>query len=205
MIIESLLVISLIVSVWLILTVTTEFEYPLLTTLIVIVTLSGYFWFSPISFVELVKSNYVEIIVGTLIYFVIGIIWSILKWYGLVSKVSSLYESFRADYIEMASKYSNQNYVDITTIGTDNVKLTTQGKNNLIHSFYAKHGHKLPFEISLYKGKIYNWLMFWPFSMSWFLVNKPIEFAWNTCYRLTINTYNRITNYYFNKFDSDFN
>lgn len=204
MIFESLLIISLLILIWLTMTVTTEYEYPFLTTVILASTVVAIFWFSNISLIDYVKNNYVDVIVGIFAYIVIGIFWSVLKWYGFVSKAAKKYQEYREIFIKECVNQKQSQYIDITTVNNSEVILRDAGKNKLINEFYSRTQFKLPLSISVYKSKIYNWMMFWPFSMSWFLVNKPIELIWRITYRLTLSTYNGITNYYFGKFNSDF-
>lgn len=45
-----------------------------------------------------------------------------------------------------------------------------------------------------YKGIIFNWIFYWPFSMTWFLIHEPIERLYAFIMRYTGRVYEGITN-----------
>lgn len=49
-------------------------------------------------------------------------------------------------------------------------------------------------ELADYKGDIFNWIFYWPFSMIWFLIHEPIERLFKVIMDNTKKVYEGITN-----------
>lgn len=54
-----------------------------------------------------------------------------------------------------------------------------------------------------YKGEIFNWIFYWPFSFSWFVIHEPIERLFDIIMKNTKKVYEGITNKAFKIAEND--
>ncbi len=84
-----------------------------------------------------------------LLYFIAGIVWSLIKW-----------KFFLVDLVAKQTEGSSV--------------------------------YKTDFRLSKNKSRIINWMSYWPFSLTWNLVNRPIKSAYKRIFVLVSRTYERM-------------
>jgi hypothetical protein len=154
------------------LTYLTEKEYTGLTLLILFTLLSAYLFFSDINVWSFLTNHIGTIILGLFGYVIAGIFWSLFKWYLLVLNVKEKYNASVAMY--------------------DSLSEIEKKHNNKELFIKLRIGINYPIKVDHHKNKIYNWLILWPTSLIWFLINDPITRLYNYLYKTLKGTYQKI-------------
>lgn len=77
-------------------------------------------------------------------------------------------------------------------IRTDFARLLRDKKVATIEEYMELHDYKHHYSASSNKDYIANWVLAWPFSMTWELSRKPAIWVWNNMYRVLANSFERI-------------
>jgi hypothetical protein len=85
-----------------------------------------------------------------LLYFIAGIVWSLIKW--------------KFYLVDLVAKQSEGSTV-----------------------------YESDFNLYRNKSRIINWMSYWPFSLTWNLVNRPIKSAYKRIFVLVSRTYERMS------------
>lgn len=100
-----------------------------------------------------IKDNPGVILIILLIYIVVGVVWSFIKWYFFLL-----------------------------------------GLKDKIHSWTNIDSYtKCKFEASYNKERIINWMIYWPISAIWTLINQPIRKIFNRIYTGVEKQFQRIS------------
>ena len=121
------------------------------------------------------------------VYFIVGALWGLLKWYVFVHKALGRYRESRAMFLqqegvteltpELAVKFAGQTkYRDVTSV---------------------------PPLASDHKSDIIRWMSYWPFSMIGTVLNDVVRKAWQHIYIFMAETYDRVANYVFRSVRGD--
>lgn len=113
--------------------------------------------------------NPLETMVYFLLYVGVGLVWSFYKWKGIVDKAVEEYNRKVLEY------------------------------NEYPKAFYKPDLTKLKPQLNENKAKIFNWIFYWPFSMTWFLIHEPIERLFTWIMKNTKKIYEGITDRAFAK------
>jgi hypothetical protein len=125
----------------------------------------------------------VGLIIG---YFLTGTAWSVAKWYFYVLNKANrlkdlLPEVLRQYNVDALAKLSQQQVAHLTQ--------ELKGRGLCLNApRVAKH-----------KSLIMMWMAYWPFSMSWTLINDPVKKAFRAIYNRLANTLQNISDSVFKK------
>jgi len=118
-----------------------------------------------------------SIIFVSLLYVVIGCLWSLAKWFFYVRSYAEAFKEYKLRWIR---KYNKQH--PNSPIAEDaSVRLSQVCDDNLsnFHSFMRAHAHQGKLMTSNLprwtneKDRIVPWIMFWPTSFVWTMLNEP--------------------------------
>ncbi len=111
-------------------------------------------------------------------YFAVGVGWSVARWWFYVKNRRALYDELRQEFLESKG-------------------LPTTGEIPMEHRWAFKvllecnHGVEKPV-LKQHKGLIAIWSMYWPWSMTWTMINDPVKKAWRALYARLQTTYQAI-------------
>jgi len=115
-------------------------------------------------------------------YFVAGTVWSIIKWWFFVKDKLYRYNEAKREFLR-----------------TNGFKDTSQVPDQLLKRwrYYAHDGRhddwsaKTP-QVRQNKGRILTWMIYWPWSMAWTVINDPIKKLFKRIYRAVSGMLQRI-------------
>jgi hypothetical protein len=109
----------------------------------------------------LLKEQPLTVLAGVVAYFLAGTLWSIGKWWAWLKKAARRVAEIEA-------------------------KHTTDGRLDYYRFSTACREEKIPSEFPVkakeYASMIIGWMIFWPFSMLWTLINDPVRYAFEHIY-----------------------
>lgn len=112
------------------------------------------------------------------IYYVVGIIWGMLKWTSFVHKMVGQYNEYKADFLKRNS----------TTELTP--ELAAKLRDELSRSS-SRPSSAVP-TASEHKSDILRWMTYWPFSIVGTFLSDIVVKLWNHIYTFLATTYDRI-------------
>jgi hypothetical protein len=146
---------------------------------------NGYWW-------TWILENPIYFLYGVLAYLAIGIVWTFGKWYFFLLNAADYYAGRRAAWMEKKG---------LKVIKTDDEKeeLRNHISTNLGYSKWA--GQSFPPQPSDNVSSIFIWLMYWPFSLLWTLINDPVRRVGMFIYRRIQDALAGLSRRTFNKFN----
>jgi hypothetical protein len=136
-----------------------------------------------------------HIVGGLLLYFVIGTLWGIIKWYLFVTNIKERYLEKKADFINRAAQkikdgnFKGSDFPTMEEAHLDDWKETIKtGKfvgQALVNwracvkqyekDYYNKN-RRITKPLALdNKSRILSWMTYWPWSALWTLLNDPVR------------------------------
>jgi len=113
-----------------------------------------------------VKDNVLWAALGVLSYFVIGTLWSVLKWWSYV-------KGERRKYDEMVEKYEKKIY-NRPMKEWDDTQLASF-KQDIRNRYSPSERVELHPQVREHKEDIFLWISFWVFSAFWTIIDDPIR------------------------------
>jgi len=171
-------------------------------------------WLNHISPLQLVTENLGATIGLAVFYLLSGAVWSLVKWWRLVVTFKEVYLEVKKElakanpeendaYFRQLSynlrlrflepdlrKYYGLTEFDGHTGGRD-----VLGLHNVLGGHDDTDGLNFtpkPPDPAKFKPFILRWLMFWPWSLSWTLLDDPIRRTFKAIYDSLVSTYERI-------------
>jgi len=134
-------------------------------------------------FIEFLKNiTWLQISLFVLCYFILGIVWSYIKFYSKSRMLGSEIAHIKKRYLDSTKKHG---------AASNDKEFQSMLRNDLSNSDYSfvKNG--------LTKERILIWMSYWPFSMVWTLFNDPLRRAYNYVYTIFfIDVFKKIRNKY---------
>lgn len=114
------------------------------------------------------------------LYICIGVGWSFPKWWFFVRKL-------RDEYVkELQSFLNSRGFSELTM------------PEELKQVWFSKEGRKwkekIPPSAGDYKTKILSWMLYWPFSMTWTIIDEPFRKAFSRIFEGVRESYQKISN-----------
>ena len=134
-----------------------------------------------------------KIILYVLSYFVVGFIWSFVKWWLYVNTIAEKYQ-FEKD------KFTAE-YIPKTAVPKNNRDNEKDKKDEW--DFIVRNKDLQKPVVSKYKGKITVWIMYWPVSVVWSLLDDFIKKMVRHIITLFQKFYQSISDSAFKKFEKD--
>lgn len=159
-------------------------------------------------------TNPIAVLGWVIVYFIIGGLWSILKWYlFIINRAAKLCE-VKQSFVEKINKANielqlKQELLDVNAKIPFNFII--RFKEYLIIHYFNHHppiGFNTDNNDSLelvipraerYKSRIITWILWWPTSAFWTLLNDPLVKVANWIYNRFQGIYTKITNKVFAK------
>jgi hypothetical protein len=154
-----------------------------------VVTVVGYLFlihlFGNASIFSIIREHPAHAYIGIPLFFILGALWSIVKWWFFVKRNALRYRELRMDWL--------------CEMGLENVNLDTPVPDSLkkLWDNRASGSYSNSFSIDrtaplarTYKKKIINWMIWWPFSMFWTLIDEP----WRLIYEAMTRLFQKISN-----------
>lgn len=114
----------------------------------------------------MVTANWGTVVYLFAIYFLVGIPWSVIKWY--------FYLLNKRDAVK--AKYD----------------LSSSRNAKSFKQWATDTGYQIPTAYHN-KARIIRWMAYWPFSLVWTLVNDPIRRIWNAVYHWLSDIYDALS------------
>jgi len=132
------------------------------------------------------------------LYFVVGIIWSFLKWFFFLKEVKNKYNTTRDEY----SKIKDTNSPNFL----ENLRQYINEKMyKYSYDFNISYDGKMTYpQASENKARITTWIAHWPLSMIWTLINDPVRKVLNYIFNQFKGIYQKMSNYIFGSIKEDF-
>lgn len=160
---ETIIIITLMILAWAFISLCVETNSPMLgMSVMVLAIVAAIFWFS-IPLLTILRDNWSTLLLGVIGYLCIGVLWSVFRWYRFVGKLAQQYNDARNQILSGKDAPSDD-----------------LGKEKLRMEIRSRTGIFFPIKVKDYQSKLYTWLSFWPFSMSWTLINDPVTWLFNT-------------------------
>lgn len=97
-------------------------------------------------------------------YFGVACVWAVFKWTFFVHGESDKYEEAKAAFLRSADS------------DTMTVELKREWTDYANKGYYSGHSFTFPApEAGDFKSKIANWMVYWPWSAFWTLLNDPVR------------------------------
>jgi hypothetical protein len=160
-------------------------------------------------------SNPISLLVSTIAYFVIGGLWSFVKWFSFIHKRADEFAEAKLTFIrEFYNKTKDvcEIPVDVKTkipdraIASFNKFLRREYLGKAYYTGYS-HGYDedslewvIP-QATNFKSKIVTWILWWPTSVVWTVLNDPLVRLANWMYRRFQGVYRIIAKRAFSKFE----
>jgi hypothetical protein len=116
------------------------------------------------------------------IYFISGTAWSFIKWYMKLINVRDKFKEVK-EQVSKSLIVSPEIFIDIENLSKEDKGLNRQYWNAILHSFNTHADAAMTFKegaskvkplASKHKESIIKWIMFWPFSAVWTMIDDPL-------------------------------
>lgn len=148
----------------------TEGEKYSWTTGSLIITTALLCWIAAFNPFPWLLNNASTILYALLAYFVFGIAWGVTKWFFFLMRVR-----------DKLVAYLKENGIKTPLSEND---VAAFARTHLKHVVY---GSSIPPKAAENKGRITFWMIYWPFSAPWTLINEPVKRFFNFIYNRIAN------------------
>lgn len=109
-------------------------------------------------------------------YFIIGFIWSAVKWWLFVNRQAIDYKRKRLEFLESVKERLPHFTIESSTGYSEPLTLDTPVPEKLMDDWkrYIGCGYKVP-QVHTNKNKISTWVIYWPTPVIWSLLNDFIR------------------------------
>jgi hypothetical protein len=157
----------------------------------VIATLAAFQFLGDVPVFGWVVANPHVVLAGAGAYLLVGVLWATARWWFHVKKARRLYDELRAGFVAKHGldpaapipDHLKQEFWNAVRYGDDKVELKPK--------------------VADHKERIYLWLGFWPWSMTWTLINDPVMRAIRWAYDSIKATLQRISDRVWKGTDQD--
>jgi hypothetical protein len=143
-------------------------ESPILESLSIIIAGVLFYYVADINWIGYIKNNPLEFLMWFVAYFIVGTIWCISKWFFFCLKMRNKFRRVKKSFFKEHGLKGD--VVPFT--------LKESWKHVIIYSSL-----ECPPKIGKHKRGIVSWIVYWPFSAIWTLIDDFIEQLAKTIYR----------------------
>lgn len=154
-----------------------ERDDPFVATITMIGTIAFFTAFTAFNPFTWVLANSGLILLLAVVYLVIGVAWTVAKWYFYNLNVASKLRRFKAEWTKANPLRPASSHRDAETIADYEYRFLCEARHEL-----GLDIHEIPLKVSKNKSRIMTWLVYWPFSALWTLLNDPIRHLYNFVY-----------------------
>lgn len=123
--------------------------------------------FGDASLFSAIKTHPEYIYIGIPLFFMVGALWSLVKWWFFVKRSALEYREYRMSWLIM-------NGISDATLDTP-VPERLKNRNFRFLKKPLARGNK---------GRIITWMVYWPFSMFWTILDEPWRLIYESMARL---------------------
>lgn len=153
-----------------------DHDEPIWETVLAVVTMAILAVFGGINPIHWIMTYPWESVLFVAGYFVVGAVWSLIKWYFFLVQVRRRVQAIR------------QQFPDDT-------------KDELVFRYKVSHGQsEFPPQVTNNKSRIIGWMSLWPASMLWTVINDPVRRACEEIFDRLGGIYQAINNRVFKDF-----
>lgn len=134
--------------------ISVENEKFTITTPVVIIGIAGLIWLSRFDVWGWLSANAATVAIAVVVYLIVGVIYGALRYMFWVHKI--------ADQLTEWANLNDYNVGALTSGEATHFKITAGLRN-------------FPVRVADSKGRITFWMIYWPFSAPWTLINEPIK------------------------------
>lgn len=136
------------------------------------------------------------------IYMSIGAGWSFVKWFSFLYKRSDKLQKLKLDFIKKYNTNPQRETPLTVDVGTKIPKeIMSEFRDHLSNKGYLdRSSSPLIPQISDNKARITSWIVWWPWSAIWTVLNDPIRRLAEFIYNRLQTTYQAVANRVFAKF-----
>lgn len=122
-------------------------------------------------------NNPLKYLIIGFVYLFIGFIWSLIKWGIYVEKKAMEYKEKRYEFLKTGDRFHKLQTDCTRVVSKSDITLETPIPESLIKewkTFVNRYTSKIPI-VHENKNKISNWMLYWPPSMMWSVLNDFIR------------------------------
>jgi hypothetical protein len=150
-----------------------EYDKPGLATLSIIVFFVLLGWLGDINILNTIRERPL-LSIGCLVgYFAAGTAWSICKWWFYVRKLRDKFDEYKRDFLERHGRSEEK------TIPED---LRNEWLGDIDYTYEWLPSKSKPVAADN-KSRIMTWMVYWPWSLVWTMINDPIKRLFKEIYR----------------------
>ena len=183
-----------VLAVVILLCVLVEKDEGVWATVVFIGTVLSLNFLSKVPILDYVKTNPLRTLAYVGIYFAVGIVWTLIKWYFFVHNKVVAYNSYKAKFLKENKAES----------------LTPELAAKLADELSNANGYRNTRGVSAaapdpadHKGDLTRWGTYWPFSMVGTALNDIVRKAWDYVYEMLQTTYHRMSQAIFKTASAD--
>lgn len=162
--------------------------------------------------IDLKSWTILTFLANTLVFIAFGVMWSFAKWWFFILRRRDLLTSIRKSFVERLDMKPDRIPASIAEpMPTEHKEtfrnyLDAQGYWRTEHYSHCKQDVQT---VSLipsateYKAKIVGWMVFWPWSAMWTLLNDPLRRIFNHIFKVLKSTYQKISEKVFGNISDD--
>ena len=147
----------------------------------------------------LISFTFASIILWSVIYFIIGGGWSFIKWFSFLREKADRFEKLKLEWI---AEFKEQNPDNILKLTVETNIREVLGKKAAFNfreiltkrNYLLYPDNKILPDSSNNKEKIVTWILYWPTSVFWTILNDPMVRLANWIYNKFGNVYAAIAN-----------
>jgi len=168
-------------------------------------------WVGSTNVLNTITSDPWFIVKWTALYFVVGSIWSVIKWFSYVNNKAKDFVELKLAYIRMwnknGSKRAKTNREEFNPIEVD---AKTAIPKNLMEDFlsYLRSNYYMNYSddsiiplATSNKDRLVSWIIWWPTSALWTLINDPIRKIAEKLFGTLQGIYSKISQQAFKNFN----
>lgn len=125
-----------------------------------------------------IYQHWATVLMIILAYVVLGAGWGIIKWWFFLHNQADVYETKRTAY----------------QAEFDRVRNNTGYPVGLTYKDWVFREYRFPPSPATHKADITMWMVWWPLSGAWTLLNDPLKRLYRIIYQHLVSTYTRMAN-----------
>lgn len=203
-------------AVCIILIIAVEYESPFWATASLVVTGLLLWLFGDVNVLKLALAHPLLALLGVVGYFVVGALWSVGKWWFFVSARREEYNEKKAEFLKNHGLPENGSIPeelkldwwhcngsgwgpgrarDVMLSGMSPKEVEAEGR---------KIQERLTPRVRNNKRRILTWMVYWPWSMFWTVLNDPVKRLFKYIYAKMKAVYQKIVDRAFKGVEDDF-
>lgn len=159
------------------------------STFVLVITALMLQFFTDYKVFTYLVNNPLTVLMWAGVYVAAGVIWSMVKWALYALGVKERFNEYCVSELNDINLH-NSGIID----GNVRVERRPVPTKEVLLANYNKYKiEKLPLDVKKYKSKITFWMIWWPWSALWTLLNDPIRRFYNMLYNMFGGVFQKIS------------